>query len=784
MIWADIVWGAPSWIVVAVLLAIIGCGLVAWSYRVQGGGRLDLWRVGCTVGKIVAVVALAICLAEPRYVGNRPRPGANVFLVAADNSRSLRLTERNGQRRGDLLSASLSRPEGWLTRLGQDFDVRKYTFDDTLQPVDQYPALSLDGEASTIAGTVKSLRDRYRGQPVAGILLLTDGNATDAAREGFTFSGGPPIFPVALASGSSTVDLAIESVVVTQTNFEAAPVTLAIVIAAEGLAGRKFVARIHKESGEEIDKRTLQATGDSVRLTEKFLVKPDRPGVTFLEVRVALEGEDDLPTDSDRSREATLANNRRLATIDRAGGPYRVLYVGGRPSWEFKFLRRSLTRDDEIRLVGLVRIARQEPKFNFLAREGERTNPLFRGFNNKDDEQTEQYDEPVLLRLATENQEELKGGFPKLAEELFRYEAVVLDDVEAAFFSQDQLSLLQQFVSQRGGGLLMLGGQHSFGEGGYSRTPVGEMLPVYLDRLTPVADASYRLKLTRDGWLQPWLRVRSGEAEEQQRLATLPMLRSLNRVDVVKPGAVVLAEVESSQGETKPALAYQPFGRGRAAALLVGDLWRWELKRDDPARSELEASWRQTVRWLVADVPKRVEVEARRTTGAGLAPTEILVRARDERFTPLDNAEVSVIVTPPDGREVELRGEPAERNAGEYRAVYSPRSTGAHRARIVVKSPAGDDVGVRETGWAVAPETDEFRRLNGDVDYLKQLAESTGGELLTLDQLDRFVARLPNLRAPVVETWSYPIWHHWSILALAVGCLASEWGVRRWRGLP
>ena len=40
--------------------------------------------------------------------------------------------------------------------------------------------------------------------------------------------------------------------------------------------------------------------------------------------------------------EATLANNRRLATVDRGGGPYRVLYVGGRPNWEFKFLRRAV----------------------------------------------------------------------------------------------------------------------------------------------------------------------------------------------------------------------------------------------------------------------------------------------------------------------------------------------------------------------------------------------------------------------------------------------------------
>ena len=37
-------------------------------------------------------------------------------------------------------------------------------------------------------------------------------------------------------------------------------------------------------------------------------------------------------------------------------------------------------------------------------------------------------------------------------------------------------------VSLRGGGLLMLGGQESFASGGYDRTPIGEMLPVYLDR--------------------------------------------------------------------------------------------------------------------------------------------------------------------------------------------------------------------------------------------------------------------------------------------------------------
>ena len=73
------------------------------------------------------------------------------------------------------------------------------------------------------------------------------------------------------------------------------------------------------------------------------------------------------------------------------------------------------------------------------------------------------------------------GGFPKTREELFAYRAIILGSVEAASFSPDQLRMLADFVSKRGGGLLMLGGRRSFAEGGWAGTPVAEVLPVELD---------------------------------------------------------------------------------------------------------------------------------------------------------------------------------------------------------------------------------------------------------------------------------------------------------------
>ncbi len=170
-----------------------------------------------------------------------------------------------------------------------------------------------------------------------------------------------------------------------------------------------------------------------------------------------------------------------------------------------------------------------------------------------------------MIRLGTLDGEELRDGFPKAADQLYRYHAVVIDDLEAGFFSPDQMTLLRNFVSQRGGGLLMLGGTDSFIEGQYDRTPVGELLPVYLNRPVASPDSSereYRLELTREGWLQPWVRMRKTEDEERQRLAMMEPFGTLSRVGDIKPGAVILA--------AGARFRWQPHARARGAAVWQG----------------------------------------------------------------------------------------------------------------------------------------------------------------------------------------------------------------------
>jgi uncharacterized membrane protein len=76
--------------------------------------------------------------------------------------------------------------------------------------------------------------------------------------------------------------------------------------------------------------------------------------------------------------------------------------------------------------------------------------------------------------------------------------AVVLEDVEAGRLSENGLGVLAQFVKEAGGGLVMTGGRHSFGEGGYRKSPVEDVLPVSLELRQEQRKAAVAISIVMD----------------------------------------------------------------------------------------------------------------------------------------------------------------------------------------------------------------------------------------------------------------------------------------------
>ncbi len=787
---AALVFSGLTWLWPAAAIAGLGLLLLFWSYRAAPSG----WaRWACPFLKVLGFAALAWCLLEPLWSGQQARSGANLFAILADNSQSLQIADRGSPRhRGQVLQELLDPQRGrWQGTLEENFEVRRYVFDARLQSTRDFSELVFDGRGSGIGLALRTLAERYRGRPFAGVLLFTDGNATDL--HGVPdLTGLPPIYPVVIGSPDLIRDLAIQRVNTTQTDFEDAPVSVQADVTANNYRGEEVVAQVLDISGKQIVEQALTARKESDLLPFRFQFRPEKPGLSFFKFRVRIRSELSATNQAAATSEATLANNSTVLVVDRGHGPYRILYVAGRPNWDFKFLHRAVQEDDQLDMVGLIRVAKREPKFNFIGRVGETSNPLFRGFGNQSPEEVQQYDQPVLERLYTRDEFELKAGFPRVPEDLYGYHAVIIDDLEAEFFAPDQAALLQRFVSERGGGLLMLGGMESFQQGGYQHTPIGDMLPVYLDRLEDTKPPGpVRFELTREGMLQSWARLRDNESDEKARLQNMVPFQVINRVREVKPGATVIAAALAGDGKTYPALVTQRFGRGRTAAFTLGDVYRWGL-HDADAHHDMDKAWRQMMRWLVTDVPNRVELTAQPQPDDPNGAVSLQVRVRDPRFQPLDNATISLEVQPvlsdaPTAaltNAIHLPVEPALSEPGLYQATFVPRHTGGYKATVAVTNIEGVAVGQAVAGWSTDLAAEEFRSLAPNVALLESIAHKTGGEVVAASKLDSFARNLPTRHAPVMEARTYPLWHTPAVFAFALACLVTEWGVRRWKGMP
>ena len=281
--------------------------------------------------------------------------------------------------------------------------------------------------------------------------------------------------------------------------------------------------------------------------------------------------------------ERVARNNVREVLVDVVDESEKVLYFEGEPRWEVKFVRRAVSDDENLQVVVLQRTA--ESKF---------------------------------LRLDVDDAEELAAGFPKTREELFRYRALILGSVEASFFTHDQLNLIADFVSQRGGGLLLLGGRNFFREGGYEGTPVAEALPVFLD--DELSDgrpffSELFVSPTRTGLTHPATQLGGDSGEEIKALwESLPAVSSLNPITRLKPGATgLLTGGSETDRTTQVVLAYHRYGRGKVIVLPIQDSWIWQMHAEVDLEDQThEIFWRQLIRWLADGVPHRVGAQGER----------------------------------------------------------------------------------------------------------------------------------------------------------------------------
>ena len=259
----------------------------------------------------------------------------------------------------------------------------------------------------------------------------------------------------------------------------------------------------------------------------------------------------------------------KLQQPPRESPAKKILYFEGLPRPEMKFINRALSEATSPRIVTLQRTAGGE-----------------------------------YVRLNVDGPSDLANGFPSTREDLFKYHGVILGSADASVFTADQQSMLADFVTVRGGGLLALGGEQSFAEGGWLETPVSYLLPIAFDsnrnRHSPKLSLTVNVQPTDQGIDHPALRI----ADDKQRAARmwrqLPPLTIVNAV-YPRPGAEILLTGTDRSGREQVVLAVQQYGGGRVVAFTPQDSWVWVMRAKVDSRAQ-EKFWRALLPWLVAGV--------------------------------------------------------------------------------------------------------------------------------------------------------------------------------------
>ena len=340
-----------------------------------------------------------------------------------------------------------------------------------------------------------------------------------------------------------------------------------------------------------------------------------------------------------------------------------------------------------------------------------------------------------------------------------------------------------------GGALAMVGGDLSFAGGLYETSALADILPVSLQGVPVVGEASfssegYRPKPTRQGAGHPITSLSVDVKANERRWAALPALQGLNRVARLAPGASVLLEhpkLKTLDGEPSPVLAVTDVGKGRTMALLTDSAWQWGFV-DAGNKSDgrgFQTFWENAIRWLVRDPALTLlRLELDRVEYRKGQPIGARVRTLHADYTRAANidAELQLRTSTQTPDETPVKSWPVKTNSdGEGMVDIGELATGAYR--LTAKATLDGRSLIEDKTLLIRPEGRELDDIVARKGVLAELATQTGG-MFVENKFAEFPLqplreeRLGRQRA--IELWSNPL-----MLAVAVLLLCFEWVLRR-----
>jgi hypothetical protein len=611
-------------------------------------------------------------------------------------------------------------------------------------------SLEPTGAATRLGEGLRTVLNDLRATPPAAVIALTDGITTEgeslADASAMARRKGVPLFTIGLGSTSPIRDVELSDLVVDPVVFANDVVNFDFKLTATGLANRQVdVVLLQKGTTQPLATQVVTLAADGKPQRVRFPFRPTQPG----EFEYTVEAKP-------LSEETRTENNHEMRLVSVREEKFRVLLVQAYPSFEFRYLKEMLKRNNTIQLHYLL----QEADVDF----------------------TEADKQGQSISLA---------NFPIKREDLFDYDVVIFGDVNPALLSASDLRNLAAFVTEKGGGIIFIAGQR-YNPMRYAGTPLAPLVPFEASQtVVPGANVAieegFTPQLTELGISSPQMELGDNPAETAEIWRKLPALYFLAEASALKPAARVLAEhpsLSGPDGKPLPVFIQQYVGAGRVLFHCTDETWRWRYQVGDVYFARY---WVQSIRALsrskLIGKDRGARLSTDRDRFARGQPVRLQVRFLDDRLAPAADDRVTVMLER--GGQSQARQALTLHRSGSNRGVFETTLVrppdGTYHAWLTEPTLLS---GEPSTDFQVLPPQGETARLEMDADQLRQAAEMTKGRFYTFATAADLIKDLssgtpePLERLPPIE-----LWNKWPFLALVLTALVAEWLLRKRCGM-
>jgi len=738
----------PAWLLALLCLAALAGVVFAW-WGLRRENRP--WRRrGLVALRTLSMAAALFVVLEPGVRLLQTSRVKNRLAILVDASASMAFpADASGPSRAAVAAHWLQRVAPQLAELAERYTLEFHRFDGDLSPADgaslQQPA-EPKGERTDLLGALETAAGggNAAGRKLVGALVVSDGSDNAELAGGVSGASreklerlGVPVSTVSVGGGSLQ-DLAVEAIKVEDFAFVRNTVEVEAILAASEMRGTEVPVTLRRE-GQVVAQQLVRLEPGKREYPVRFRFTPDQIGEFVYTVAVPVY-----------DGEAVRSNNTRSFVLKVIRDRVRTLLVVGRPSWDERFLRMLLKTDPNVDLISFFIL--RTPQDNPKALEHELSLIPF------------PVDEIFDKQLAT---------FDLVIFQNFAYRP---------YRMEGYLPNIREYV-RNGGAFVMVGGENSFGEGGYQSSALAELLPVDPAGVAP-SEQLFLPRLTEEGLRHPITQLATSAEANQQMWASLPQLPGIN-VTRPKEGAQVLLDHPhlTVGGTNAPVLAVREYGRGRAMALTTDASWYWSLVaagRAGGSPRSYERIWSNAIRWLVRDPELTpVRVQAVQDTLEPGEPVAALITARRGDYGPADGADVEVQLVDAESGQVVAARRLVTASDGTARAELEAPGPGAYKITAEATLAAAT-LGRGEDAVAVRAASAERSDARPRPDLLRAIADVTGG-----GYVEASAGTLPPLGLAdpeVVEIGrakDRPIWDRWWALGLLACCLTGEWVLRR-----